>query len=146
MAAKRARFNIFAHTADLGIELRAPALSALFACAARALSTLLVAGKVRCGPIACARIEAADRETLLVDWLNELLYQSEDKDIAFRDFHITSLDTSMTSHAPAMARLHATVVGGPVRELRRTIKAATFNALAIRRLDNGYEAEIVFDV
>ncbi len=140
-------FEEIEHTADWAIRVRGRDLRRLFEAAARGMFSLLV-DPAHVAPERTLELDlhGIDAETLLVDWLNELLYQSEDKDIAFRDFHITSLDTSMTSHAPAMARLHATVVGGPVHELRRTIKAATFNALAIRRLDNGYEAEIVFDV
>ena len=142
-----APFEEIEHTADWAIRVRSRDLRGLFEAAARGMFSLLVDAE-HVSPERRLELDlhGIDAETLLVDWLNELLYQSEDKGIAFRDFDITALDTSMTAHAPAMARLRATVVGGPVHEMRRTIKAATFNALAIRRLDAGYEAEIVFDV
>jgi SHS2 domain-containing protein len=142
-----APFEEIEHTADWAIRVRGRDLRGLFEAAARGMFSLLV----DLAQVAPEReleldLRAIDAETLLVDWLNELLYQSEDKGIAFRDFEIALIDTSMTAHGLAEARLQATAVGGRVHELRRTIKAATFNDLAIRPLDSGYEAEIVFDV
>jgi len=142
-----APFEEIEHTADWAIRVRGRDLRALFEAAARGMFSLLV-DLAQVAPERTLELDlrAIDAETLLVDWLNELLYLSEDKGIAFSEFDITSIDTSMTSPGLAESRLQATVVGGRVHELRRTIKAATFNAIAIRRLDSGCEAEIVFDV
>jgi len=86
-------------------------------------------------------LAAIDLETLLVDWLNELLYRAEDDGIVFRRFAIHELDTTS-----GKARMAATAWGGRPAELVKTIKAATFSSLQIERDAAGYRVDIVFDV
>jgi protein archease len=136
----RMPFEEIEHTADWAIRVRGGDLRQLFASAARGMFSLLT----DLDPIATTReleldLHAIDVETLLVDWLNELLYQAEEKEIVFKEFTIRELATH-TAH------LRATVAGGPAPDLRRTIKAATFSGLALSHDDSGYSMEIVFDV
>lgn len=133
-------FEEIEHTADWAIRVRGEDLRQLFASAARGMFSLLT----DLDPIVATReleldLHAIDMETLLVDWLNELLYQAEEKGIVFKEFTIRELGTH-TAH------VRATVAGGPVPGLRHTIKAATFSGLAIQRDESGYSTEIVFDV
>ena len=66
-----------------------------------------------------------------------MLYISERDGCVFTDFDVLEITPT---------RLRAVVRGGPVRERRQHIKAATFSDLKIVRTGEGYEATIVFDV
>lgn len=82
-------------------------------------------------------VSGIDQETLLVNWLNELLYlQDLDHQVFFR-FHVTELTSD---------KLHANVSGMPAQNLEKLIKAATFHNLNITRTANGWEAVVVVDV
>ena len=77
------------HTAEIGFRLWAPTLPALFACAAQALFALMFGDehgrRTDSGPapVAAPRrthqvvVVTSDLESLLVEWLNELLYWHE---------------------------------------------------------------------
>ncbi|HEM61651.1 MAG TPA: archease [Chloroflexi bacterium] len=81
-------------------------------------------------------LHSMDRETLLVDWLSELLYLFEMEEAVYLDFDI--LEVSPTS-IKAIAR--GTEEWAP----RTAIKAVTFNDLRIAETPQGYAATIVFD-
>jgi SHS2 domain-containing protein len=82
-------------------------------------------------------LEAPDRETLLVDWLNELLYLWEVEGEVYSRFDIASLSST---------ELSAEVEGGEAEKVTKFIKAATFHDLEIAETDEGYVATITFDV
>jgi len=125
------------HTADLALHLWATDLPDLFATAARGMLSLFVevddAVPVETVDLT---LTALDVETLLIDWLNELLYFIEVQGIAFTAFEFaTFTPTALT----------ATLRGGPVRVYTGYVKAATFHDLRVVATPAGYETEIVFD-
>lgn len=132
------RWQEIDHTADLAVHLWGDDLRDLFATAARAMFSLIVApGAVQPERTAAIALDAPDVETLLVDWLNELLYLSEAEGVAFTTFEFAHL---------SLTQLRATARGGPVAEYLDYVKAATFHNLAVTRTSEGYETEIVFDM
>jgi SHS2 domain-containing protein len=78
-----------------------------------------------------------DREALLVDWLNEILFLAEVERWVAVEFDI--LETSSE-------RLKASARGVPVEEPPTLVKAATFHGLAVEERDGGLQAEVIFDV
>lgn len=136
------------HTADWAIRVRGRDLAELFAAAARGMFSLLTdLSAVEARREIELDLRAIDTETLLVDWLNELLYLSEQRQIVFNEFEIIQLDEPEAGRIERVARLRARVAGGPVPGgLRKVIKAATFSSLAIDRDAAAYSTEIVFDV
>jgi SHS2 domain-containing protein len=82
-------------------------------------------------------LEGWDQETLLVDWLNELLYLTETEDLLFVDYEIESLTPT---------GLLARAGGIPGRVTRVNIKAATFHDLALADDGDRWSAVITFDV
>ena len=125
------------HTADLALHLWADDLPDLFATAARGMLALFVevddAAQVETRDLT---LTALDVETLLIDWLNELLYFVEVQGIAFIAFEFTDLTPTA---------LTATLRGGPVLDYTGYVKAATFHDLRVLATPAGYETEIVFD-
>jgi SHS2 domain-containing protein len=82
------------------------------------------------------RIESADREALLVDWLAELLYRAASRYHAYVDLRVCT----MSEHGLAAD------VGIAAAEALDDIKAVTHHEVAIRKIDSHWEAVIVFDL
>ena len=81
-------------------------------------------------------LRSTDSESLLVDWLSELLYLHEMGDVVYIDFDI--VDSSPST-------LRAVARGTDQWTHRTAIKAVTFNDLSIAKTPEGYTATIVFD-
>jgi SHS2 domain-containing protein len=77
-----------------------------------------------------------DPESLLVDFLSELLYLGEDQGIGFDSFDI-QLDGD---------ELRAELEGAPIKSQAKEIKAVTYHNLRVRQTERGLEVNIVFDV
>ena len=125
------------HTADLALRLWGGDLPDLFVTAARGMFSLFV--KIDdTAPIETTMLTLAalDVETLLIDWLNELLYLVEVQGIAYTIFEFVHLTPTA---------LTATLHGGPVAAYIAYVKAATFHDLKVVATSEGYKTEIVFD-
>ena len=124
------------HTADLALHLCAADLPDLFATAAQGMFSLFVVPSDTLPETKTLSLTALDVETLLVAWLNELLYLVEVEGLAFTAYTFTQLTPT---------QLEATLHGGPVLEYTGYVKAATFHDLRVVATSEGYETEIVFD-
>jgi SHS2 domain-containing protein len=125
------------HTADWALEVWAPDLASLLAEAARGMYRLM--GVVLAdGPRQERRIAlaGADRESLLVDFLAELLYLVESEGLAFDTLDLEA----------AEGRLAAKLEGAPMQSHTKDIKAVTYHKLEVRDTARGMETRIVFDV
>ncbi|HVU90306.1 MAG TPA: archease, partial [Pirellulales bacterium] len=72
-------YEIFEHTADLGLRVTAPDLETLLVDAARGLLSIIIANldEVRLIQEKKIEVSAAAPDYLLFDWLGELLYLFE---------------------------------------------------------------------
>ena len=132
------QFREVDHTADRAFTVRGRDLAELFELAARALCA--IQGQPTTTQETVSRqveISGLDRETLLVNWLNEILYLQDVHKESYSRFQVAVMsDTS----------LRASLHGEPSASIRRTIKAVTFHGLKIGRLPDGWEATVVVDV
>jgi riboflavin kinase/FMN adenylyltransferase len=136
----RYRFREVEHTADLALRVWGQELSDLFVGAARGMYSLMgVLDEEGLMPAAWHDIslEALDRESLLVDWLNELLFLAEIEGQLFVEFRVEELTGTA---------LQARAGGVPAQEPKADVKAATFHNLEIARDGEGWSATITFDV
>jgi SHS2 domain-containing protein len=131
-------YEELAHTSEVGIRVRAATPARLFACAAAGMFALL---GVRSGERPVRRelvIESLDAESLLVDWLSELLYLYESTGAVYDQVDVTQW---------APTRLEAVATGGaPTGSPLRAIKAVTYHGLRLAEEDSGWLAEVYFDV
>jgi SHS2 domain-containing protein len=139
---RRRPYRQLSHTADLAWRLWGASLPELFENAGRALSATLTDRRyLRRRATREVRLTADDREALLVDWLNYLLYLFDIDGFLGRDFQVESLTTES---------LEATVTGDifdPDRHPERTaVKAATFHQLSIAPAGDGWQAMVVLDL
>ena len=127
------------HTADWAIRVRGADLPDLFAQAAAGMLSLANPAPLPNGPglRRQVRLQAADRETLLVRWLEELHFLLETQGQVPQCIRL--------SISPGFW-LTADLVLAPVESPGHAIKAITFHRLQVAETAGGLEATIVFDV
>jgi len=121
------------------LRVRAASLGELAAEAGRALCELHLGARApaAAGEWRELEVRAADREALLVDWLNELIYLAEAEHWVAVEFRVRdATDTVLAIEARGIV----------VDEAPARVKAATFHGLHIAPSPAGFEVEIVFDV
>ncbi len=132
-----AGFEEVAHTADWSIKVWAENLDCLFEEAARGMYSLMeIQLDSRERVSESMAIESLDRESLLVSFLNELLYKLESKGLAFDQVSVQVDESALT----------ANLEGSAVTYQKKEIKAVTFHNLAIVQAEDRFEVTIVFDV
>lgn len=135
-------FEIIDHTADVGIIAYGADLKQLFSNAALALFSLVTEPEsIRQELQRDVKIISEDKDSLLVEWLNELIYLFDAEHILFSRFDIERLTNDY---------LKATCYGENIDPLRHKIrigvKAATYHMLKIDKDSNGYKVQIIFDI
>ena len=130
-------YREIAHTADWEIEVWAPDLSNLLVQSALGMYQLMGI-QISPGTSNKRRItlQYAEQESLLIDFLNELLYLIESEEVVFDHFVLQITDS----------QLNAELGGAKLVSMDKEIKAATYHKLTIRKNDRGLFANIVFDV
>lgn len=137
------------HTADRALSVWGKDLADLLVGAARGMLDLM--GDLEgVAPQAwrTIRLEAEDREGLLVEWLNELLFIAEQEGLMFTDFCLESLrePTARAQADPTPATIAAHVGGAVAPITKAHIKAATYHDLELVEDETGWSATITFDV
>ncbi len=140
-AGQNRRWQHFSHVADMGIRGYGDTLEAAFEQAALALTAAVgdpaTVQPVESVPIQC---QAPDRELLLVDWLNALIYERATRKMLFSRFDIQINQT----------HLQATAWGEPVDRQRHEpaveVKGATYTELRVAQESGGWIAQCVIDV
>jgi SHS2 domain-containing protein len=135
-------FEFFEHTADLGLRVRAADLDTLFEEAARALFAAIVEDLeiVEERDHVALELEADDYAYLLFDWLNELLYHFDTKQVLFGHFKV---------HIEGK-RLKGMAGGEPLDPARHSlsheVKAITYHGLRVEHAADGWLAEVIVDI
>ena len=134
-------FDIFDHTADVGIIAYGADLKQAFASAARALFSLITElDDVEEVIHQDIKLNASDVESLLVGWLNELVYRFDTEGILFRRFDISQLDDTHLE-----ARGYGEKADSSRHKLKTGVKGATYHMLKVDKTD-GYRLQVLFDI
>jgi SHS2 domain-containing protein len=134
-------FEILEHTADIGIIAYGADLKQAFANAAKGLSSLITdPGGVEERLHRDIELSADDEESLLVDWLNELVFYFDTEGILFKRFDIIELDGNHLR-----ARGYGERVDSARHELKTGVKAATYHMLKIEK-GKGCRVQVIFDI
>ncbi len=134
-------FEVFDHTADIGIVAYGNDLVSLFSNAATGMISLMLKMDRRVRNVTRAiSLTAEDNEALLIAWLNELLYIIYTDKLVLHGFDM----------AIDKGRLTAKCAGQRLEEGRseftREIKAATYHNLTIVYKEGVYSAKVIFDI
>lgn len=141
-------YEYIEHTADIGIKVYGRELKDLFANAGKAFFDIITE-PISIQPSLKKQIMVESQgleplwqwERLLVTWLSELLYLFEVDQWLFQKCEILSLDEN---------RVEAACWGehyDPDRhEIKTGIKAVTYHQLCVQKVNDLWEATIIFDV
>ena len=134
-------FEILNHTADVGIIAYGADMKEAFANAARGLFSLITRlDDVEEVEYRDTELIAPDQESLLVKWLNELIYLFDAENMLFKRFDITQL-----SQTQLKARSYGHKVDSSKHRLKMGVKAATYHMLKIEG-SNGRKVQVLFDI
>ncbi len=141
MQPEQKKFDIVEHTADAGIVAYGLTLKEAFSNAAYGMFSLMAdLGDVRDNFRREIQVDADDRESLVVAWLNELLYLLDVEGVILKRFEITELNDTGLKAKVSGERMD------PSRHILQSgIKAATHHTLEIRH-NHGYSIRVIFDV
>ena len=134
-------FEIVNHTADVGIIAYGGDINQAFANAARALFSLITelddVEEILHRDI---ELTAPDEESLLVEWLNQLIYLFDTENIVFNRFDVTKLNNTQLK-----ARSYGEKVDSSKHRLKTGVKAATYHMLKVDKGD-GCRVQVLFDI
>jgi SHS2 domain-containing protein len=135
-------YEVFEHTADLGLRIKADSLERLFVEAAEAFFSVIVANPDSIEPreTLSFAIEGDDREYLLFDWLNELLYTFESRHLLLSRFEVRLDDKGLKATARGEA------MDAARHQMEHEVKAITYHGLKLERLNGGWLAEVIVDI
>jgi len=134
-------FEILNHTADVGIIAYGSNMNEAFANVAKGMFSLITELEdVEEIEHRDTELTASDQESLLVAWLNELIYLFDVENILFKRFDISQL-----SNTHLKARSYGTKVDISKHKLKMGVKAATYHMLKIDK-ENGSRVQVLFDI
>ena len=79
-------------------------------------------------------------ETLLVSWLQELLYLLDTEDLVFGRFQVKLHGFSLEAIA------WGDVFDPKIHTMKTEIKAVTYHQLEVAKSDQGWQAQVIFDI
>lgn len=139
-------YEIFDHTADLGLRVRSPSFAGLCEDAARGLCEIIAGDPDVVQPRSTERFEIPgdDPAMILFDWLNELLYAFESRRMLYSRFEAERTPAGLRAEARGERY-------DPERHaLAHEVKAITYHGLQVRRLGSGpgqqWEATVIVDI
>ncbi|ELY95068.1 hypothetical protein C483_01851 [Natrialba hulunbeirensis JCM 10989] len=145
-------FALRDHTADIAVEATGDSITDVFASVADGLAA------ASCDDIPAATgerfslsVTAENREALLFDYLDELIYLRDVRAELPVDHHVEHIDRSdadgSTDTSTAEWSLTATARGVPLTEIdAREVKAVTYSEMQLEFIDEHWNAYVVFDV
>lgn len=138
------RVELFDHTADLGLRVHAADLDDLFRTAAEGLFDVIVADRAAIRPAVREEVSLSSdsTESLLVAWLNELIYRSETGHRFFGQFDVRV--------GPGGTALEAEIAGEDIDLARHVVdhevKAVTHHGVRLEPEPGGWLAEVILDI
>lgn len=135
-------FELLEHPADIGFRARGATLAELFQNCGLALVSIILDPSgiepARQVPLAAT---GGDYESLLVNWLNEVLYAVDGLRLALGAFEISGLEET---------RIECLAWGEPRDPARHpgrvVVKAVTYHQLRVARTAEGWLAEAYLDI
>lgn len=135
-------YEIFEHTADIGVRIIGKDLKELFKNAGLAIfqvSSRKQFTKNKKHSAITIKQKAGNLEELFINWLNELLSLSAANSLIFHNIKISRLEGN---------NLEALCTGSDIANYKVNIeiKAATYCELNIEKTSSGWAAKVIFDV
>jgi len=138
----RKKYNLIDHTADFGIHVYGSDSKELFANAAWAVFDIITEIDQLTGLDFCdIEVSGDDWPDLMVNWLREVLYLWNGKELLVKKARILSLsETELT------ATLECDPFNPDRHVIKTEIKAVTYHQIQVNSSPSGWEARIIFDI
>ena len=134
-------FELFEHKADVGVRGFGKNLNEAFGeCAKAMFSVMVELGGVGAEEEVRVRIEARNREELLLAWLNELLFESGKREMFFSEFSVRIDGNNLEGTA------RGEKINGKKHGLKTEVKGATLSGLEVREEQGLFVAQCIVDV
>jgi len=135
-------FRVLEHTADVGFEAFGLTRAEAFANAARALFSLIVdLDAILPQEEVALTVRGADAESVLVNWLSELLYLHDAEGWLFRDFEIPNLQDDWLDSVA-----HGEKFQRPRHQAKLLVKAITYHQLTVEKNPEGWRVQVYVDI
>ena len=136
------KYKLIDHTADFGIHVFGADPKELFANAAFATFDMLTEiDSLKSLEAATIRVTGDDWPDLMVNWLRELLYFWNGKELLVKKVKILALSENKLS-----ANVELDPFDPARHEIKIEIKAVTYHQIQVSSSPQGWEAKIIFDV
>ncbi|AKB53348.1 MULTISPECIES: archease [Methanosarcina] len=146
MSSQGKQYEYLDHTADIKFQAFGKTREEVFENAALAMFNVIIDTEKVSGDTAREIVlKSPDLESLLVDWLSELLYLFEVDEIVFRDFRvkiIREVNGEYSITAQALGENYSL----ESLPFETEIKAVTYNQLEITKTADGWKAQVVVDI
>lgn len=135
-------FRILEHTADIGFRAWGASPAELFENAARAMMSIAAdVEAIEAAQETPVEIEGEDFESLMVNWLSEVLYLFDSNEFAPKRFQVDEIEPTKLR-----ARL-----AGESREPRRhpwklIVKAVTYHEIEVAEHNGRWETQVFLDI
>jgi len=133
------KYEFLEHPADIQIRSFGENLEELFSNSALAMMNFIYgenAKRAKDGNPEKVELKSDKLDSLLIDWLSELLYLTRTNYQPYFDYKFKKLDEN---------NLSAEVFPGKGRA-KNEIKAVTYHNLSVKKNNQGYEALVVYDI
>lgn len=137
-----AKITYLDHTGDVGIQIKASTLQELFIAAAKEMFQIICPGGKTVNKEKYSVIANGNSiEELFVNWLSELNFIFQTEGVLLGDFVEISISNN---------RLVAAASGEKIdpekHDIQMEIKAVTYHKLFVKKLKNGWQAQVIFDI
>jgi len=135
-------YQIIDHTADLGIIVQGTDEKNLFIRAAQAMTDLMVEGDIsKKTVIKVVSLQGEDFPDLMVRWLGEILYLFNGEKLIVNSIEIKSI-----SPITLRSTLTLTSFDPEHHQVKREIKAVTYHQISVEKVNDGWQARVIFDI
>ncbi len=132
-------FEILEHTADVGVRGWGETVEAAFRQATLGLLDIVGAWQPGRGERETIEVEAHDLGALLVDWLSEVLYLQDTRDVVVSAVELSSVDKGRATGWVELVTRPQAIEG-------TAVKAVTYHQLDVRQADDGWIAQVYLDI
>lgn len=142
-------YQIIEHTADIGLKIYGNTLQELFSNAIKGLFSLICPSLNVCEEksvflslkhLTIVELTAPAEEELLVYWLNEFIYYFFLKNSYPKQIEIDKLEEGKIRARVDLGKRAKTI------PIDTEIKSTTYHDLSIKKINNHWQAQVIFDI
>ena len=139
MSEPKAGFEILEHTADVGVRSWGSSLEEAFRQSTLGLLDIVGVWRPGAGARESIEVEGRDLGALLVDWLSEVLYLQEVRDVVIAAVHVAHVGENQAAGWVELAERPVVIEG-------TAVKAITFHQLDVSRTETGWATTVFLDI